>query len=204
MAARLQISEDPLIHTLADDLESFLHVLSWVALRYMSHKLDAEALTDLMVMFEASFQAKDGTIRGGRAKKNYLIGGEVWKSGFRNRTMASLLQVLTRTVATRYEAAPTGRDEDQGLNFRLPGPESTHHTVMENVARYQARLAALETSDWMLQTFREATSNPDAWPTNDESVQNEMVFPPPPVLKRKSDIDSDRPRQKRRSLHLSK
>jgi len=48
MAARLLIGAEPLVHTREDDLESFLQLLSWVALGFMTHKLNAEELGALL------------------------------------------------------------------------------------------------------------------------------------------------------------
>ena len=104
MAARLLLSDKPLPHTLADDLESFLHVLSWVALRFMGHRLTSQNLTDVLtMMFDSSYEDEDGIAKGGRAKKNFLIAAEILASGFRNNNIVSLLAVLTKTIAARYE-----------------------------------------------------------------------------------------------------
>src|ERR1700722_15350372 len=70
MSAMLLMSPKPPVHTLADDLDSFLHVLSWVALRFTSHDLDSKALTDLLTtMFDHSYEGEDGSARGGLTKK---------------------------------------------------------------------------------------------------------------------------------------
>jgi len=60
--------------TLADDLESFMHVLAWVALRYMPHDLEAEDLTQLMgVYFDDHYPGPNGIVKGGTEKKNYHL-----------------------------------------------------------------------------------------------------------------------------------
>ena len=48
-------------------------------------------------------------------------------------------------------------------------------------------LAALETSDWMLEVFREIIANPDDWPKDDKSVANELSYTTLPGRKRKSE-----------------
>jgi hypothetical protein len=49
MSATMLMSSKTPVRTLADDLESFLHVSSWVALRFSPHGLTSTALTDLLV-----------------------------------------------------------------------------------------------------------------------------------------------------------
>jgi hypothetical protein len=76
MAARLLMSLEPLIHELADDLESFLQVLNWVALCYMHHELDIEHLTEtLNDVFEYAWQGKDGTAKGGDTQGGFSLQG---------------------------------------------------------------------------------------------------------------------------------
>ena len=63
MAARLLSSSTLVVHTLMDDLESFLHVLSWVALWFTPHDLSSKALTDLLAnMFDHSYEDDDGSV----------------------------------------------------------------------------------------------------------------------------------------------
>jgi hypothetical protein len=188
MAARLLISKEPLIHTLADDLESFLHVLSWVALRYMPHGLGPGRLTSILhSIFD---RGQDGRFNGGIDKEAHIASGTVPWSGFHNDFIVSLLSVLTETVAARYEGAPT----EQKQFLRRPWQKSTE----PDDATRQAKLALLETSDFMLGTFREVTQDRDTWPADDKSVTNELLATPISGRKRKSDIGPDGPQQKLR------
>jgi hypothetical protein len=147
MAARLLISKEPLIQTLADNLESFLHVLSWVALRYI---LTTKALTTFVdIIFD---QGLDGSSEGEFSKKELLISGAIPRSGFHNHKVTALLRALTLTVAARYEEDLSSENED----FEQ---EATEDTLVKAAAKRQAKLAALETSDWMLRKLRESTAN---------------------------------------------
>src|ERR1700738_2877404 len=145
-------------HTLADDLDSFLHVLSWVARRYMPHALDSAELSKLMQdLFDDAYEGLDGSVRGGRAKKDAILADTVpRRSGFHNPMIASLLKKLTRTIAVRYEDPPTEEDSD--------GPAS----YKEALKKYTRRRAQIEPSDWMLDIFREAVENRSAWPADDK------------------------------------
>src|ERR1700722_18683301 len=149
MAARLLLSDKPLPHTLADDLESFLHVLSWVALRFMGHRLTSQNLTDVLtMMFDSSYEDEDGIAKGGRAKKNFLIAAEILASGFRNNNIVSLLAVLTKTIAARYEEPRLHFD----MSISMQGQNFTNQTMAASAAARREKLKALETSDWMLET----------------------------------------------------
>ena len=192
MSAMLLMSLKPPVHTLAYNLESFLHVLSWVALRFTSHDLDSKALTDLLTtMFDHSYQGEDGSARGGLSKKNYLLGGEVPKIGFRQPILQKLLEDLTTTLAVRYEGRPPdGRraeqdDEQRQLNILLTN-------------RYKRRLAAIQSSDWMLDMFTKAVANRNIWSQHDKSVENRLSYKASRGRKRKSDNFGSLPRQRQR------
>jgi hypothetical protein len=63
MAARLLIKKyDQSAHNCEDDLESFYHVMNWMALHYTSHTMKSEDLThNHQRIFEESYKAHDGT-----------------------------------------------------------------------------------------------------------------------------------------------
>lgn len=93
MAAWLLISPIPLAHTLTDDLESFLHVLSWVALRFTPHQLTTKDLTDLLVtVFDNAYVEDDGCPRGGRAKRNFMKGNDISECGFNHPILPKLFE----------------------------------------------------------------------------------------------------------------
>jgi hypothetical protein len=53
-------------HTIADDLESFLHVLSWVILRFIPNTRSPRQLTDtLHRVYDHSYEGDDGSAKGG-------------------------------------------------------------------------------------------------------------------------------------------
>jgi hypothetical protein len=112
---------------LADDLESFLH--------YMPHGLALGRLTSIShSMFD---RGQDGSSVGGLDNMAHIISGTIPRSGLCNHKITSLLRVLTRTVAARYEEVSTEQDD-----LKLPGLQSTTHVLM---AEFKAKLTALET-----------------------------------------------------------
>jgi hypothetical protein len=107
----LLMSSTPPIHTLADDLESFLHVLSWVALRFTPHDLDSKSLTDHLIdMFDHLYEGEDKFSRGGLSKMAYIVAGVIPKSRFHHPILPMLLTELTGTWAVHYEDCPSEKE----------------------------------------------------------------------------------------------
>jgi len=201
----LLMSSKPPVHTLADDLESFLHVLSWVALRFMRHDLSSKALTSLLVdMFDHSFE-DDGMARGGISKRNYLIGGQVLQSGFHHPILPKLLEDLTATCAVRYEKPPSDEDLAEFHKMRLEQPQMLEVGFVRNsaVAQYEGRKAALETSDWMLTTLAKSLDIRNTWPLDDKSLANPLFRRIPRGRKRKSDDGDVTPELPRQRIRFS-
>jgi hypothetical protein len=181
------------VHTLTDDLESFLHVLSWVALRFTPHGLSTAALTHLLdSVFDHSYE-DDGFARGGNIKSGCLIGGQVTKSNFRQEKLSKLIKVLTATCAVRYEDPPSDEDLKLYRDYQLQQSDlPLHPLIMSSVAaRYEQRMAGLGSSDWMIKTFDDALADRNSWPSDDKSARNPLVSRGPRGRKRKeNDGDS--------------
>jgi len=177
-------------HTLQDDLESFLHVLSWVALRYMPHGYDADELDDIMkACFDHAYEGLDGSVKGGRNKKEHIISGAIPRSGFHNPEITTLLRTLNRIFAARYQD-PSSLE---GLEEDLYEP---------TLRAYQKALEALANSDWMLSTFRNAVEDRTVWPKDDESKPNPILAKPVRGRKRKSNLEPGEPPQQKMRIEV--
>jgi hypothetical protein len=203
MSAMLLMSSTPPVHTLADDLESFLHVMSWVALRFTPHGLSSKTLTDLLVsMFDHSYE-EDGFSRGGTTKRNYLIGAQIVKSDFQHPILPSLLEEITSTCAVRYEKRPSDKELEAYHELQAQHSDLLQNPLVLNsaAAMYERKMAALESSDWMIKTLNEALADVSAWPSEDRAVPNPLYHHKPRGRKRKSDdgdVMLDMPRQRMR------
>ena len=203
MSAMLLMSSTPPVHTLADDLESFLHVLSWVALRFTPHGLSSKALTDLLVsMFDHSYE-DDGYSRGGTAKRNNLIGAQILKSDFQHPILPALLEELTATCAVRYEKSPPDKELEAYHELQVQQSDMLRNLFVQNsaAAKYERKIAALENSDWMIKTFNEALADVSAWPSEDRSDPNPLYQRKLRGRKRKSedgDVMPNMPTQRMR------
>jgi len=157
--------------TLADDLESFIHVLAWVALRYMPHKLTAAALTKLMQdYFDDHYKDDDGIVKGGTTKKHQIILCAIpVDCGFRNPNIEDLLEKLMDTFAVRYEKTKKKKKEEEEEEEEEKEKERVR---MSEQRRKRARLAD---SNWMLKTLRRAVRNRLVWPSDDKSCLNPLA-----------------------------
>jgi len=178
MAALLLMSPHPLVHELADDLESFLHVLSWVALCFMPHAWNPKRLSQcLQDVFDFSWVDADGTAQGGKHKKSFLLERDILTAGLTNPKMNSLLLRLLTTFAARYQVPPVVFANDEGSQKEFESWTVNHAKKLKN----------LDSSDWMLATFQEALEDPVAWPEADKSVANEVFKEAVQGRKRKSE-----------------
>jgi hypothetical protein len=170
MSAMLLMRKSEL-HVLADDLESFLHVLGWIALRYMSHELKAQELTDLVSrVYEHSYQGSTGAA-GGDPKMLSLKDDEISKKArFHNTKITALIRKLTETVASRYfEMDATPADAYDGEQDPLEEALKRTQACLGERSRLR-----LDTGDWMLKTFRDAAAK-NPWPTDDKAKANKLA-----------------------------
>ena len=145
-------------HSREDDLESFYHVLNWMALRYTSHTLDSETLTsELQRIFDYSYRSQNGA-EGGQAKRGALTSGMTnMDAAFKNQGLATLLETIRNLVAVRYRHQPTSK-ADQA-----------------NVDCYQSRMNKLCKQGAFTSLFVEALSSDEDWVTNGARVDNKIV-----------------------------
>ena len=117
VAARLLLGQ-AVQHEREDDLESFYHVLNWMALRYTSHTMNTEDLVhNLERIFNNSYRSHEGAPRGGWAKRDALLTGLTNRdAGFQNPPLKELLETIRTLVAVRY-----GSPEDD-LKVELEKP----------------------------------------------------------------------------------
>ena len=172
-AARLLFRKDkepP--HNREDDLESFYHVLNWLALRHTSHSLNSRTLTsELQRIFDYSFISEDGRAEGGQAKRGELLTGYTNKDAkFQNLALARLLKAIRRLVAIRYQN--DSDDEAESLS----------------TDRSRSWVNQLQKRHEFTSLFIDALTKDQDWDTNGERVDHELVkLNPWPEKKRKSD-----------------
>ncbi|KAF8889310.1 hypothetical protein BD779DRAFT_1520893 [Infundibulicybe gibba] len=148
IAARLLMPTDDgsiPIPNLTDDVESFFHVLTYVAVLYTAHQLDASRLSRFISSnFEDSY-------------KILLVLVEI--AHFKNPPLVKLIQLMTEVLTVRYVAAP--REEHRLAHAALQKLVKDHANLKmaydQNIVTvYMERLAALDDGFWLPRILSEA------------------------------------------------
>ncbi|KAI0062475.1 hypothetical protein BV25DRAFT_1991412, partial [Artomyces pyxidatus] len=148
-------------HVLADDLEAFIHVLTWVALRFCPNSLSTGALDSLLhKYFDSGIHSSQGPLK-------ILV---VACGSFRPRVRYTLSPILsdflmkvTLALSARYKEV--SRSTIMWDHMSIAEQEEEDHAVSLN----EQRLQALESSEWMLCFGWDAISTKYEWPASDEA-----------------------------------
>ena len=145
-------------HSREDDLESFYHVLNWMALRYTSHTLDSETLTsELQRIFDYSYRSQNGA-EGGQAKRGALMSGMTnMDAAFKNQGLATLLETIRNLVAVRYQRQINSKADQV------------------DVDRYQSKMNKLCKQGEFASLFAEALTSDEDWVLNGARVDHKIV-----------------------------
>ena len=160
-AARLLLETgDTSSHNRADDLESFYHVLNWMALRYTSHTLDSESLTsELQRIFDYTYRLYDGRAAGGQAKRDALMTGMTnMDAAFKNQPLANLLETIRKLVVVRYHEEPDAEAEQ---------PVIDHYQSLINKFRQE--------EEFFTSLFTKALTNDHDWDANGTRVDHPLA-----------------------------
>ena len=146
-------------HNREDDLESFYHVLNWMALRYTSHTLDPESLaSELERIFDDTYRSPDGRAAGGQTKMSEIMSGTSNKfAAFQNQPLAQLLETVRKLVAVQYQDEPDGKAEQ--LDFD----------------RYQSKMNKLRKQEGFTSLFTEALMSDQGWDAKSEKIDHPLA-----------------------------
>ena len=106
------------LNTLTDDLESFLHVLGWMTLRYVPaiHSYSALRCGKDMVMFDEHDREEDHSEQGGHLKSCVLRADWYPSSTHRPRgetPLLKLVQDLSKPFKSLYSKPPIDEERDK-------------------------------------------------------------------------------------------
>ena len=146
-------------HNREDGLESFYHVLNWMALRHTSHSFSSEMLTfELHRIFDSAYRSHGGRVAGGQAKRSELSTGHTnMDAAFKNQPLAELLETVRQLVAVRYQREPNGKAEQRDID------------------RYQSKMNKLHKREEFTSLFAEALASDQDWVSNGARVDNKLV-----------------------------
>ena len=165
------------VHTFRDDLESFLHVLAWMMLRYVPADdfYQAADRGDDMTKFD-QHSVRDGWFdRGGRAKSDALGAGTYPSPTFepeRDTPLFFLLQTLCKPFKSLYE-----KRLGDGARRKMKGSKSKHDEILDDLSdalrqREQNKdIECLESVTWFMSEMKKALGEED-WPTDDAADAN--------------------------------
>jgi len=163
------------LHTLTDDLESFLHVLGWMTLRYVpaSNTYLAFHRGLDMAIFDEHYQQQGHSDQGGHLKFYVLAAGKYPSSSFQPRhetPLFKLLQDLRKPFKSLYGEPPT--DEDRKNAKNLPNISNESQLLLcAAVFQHDRDIRCLQSSTWFINMVKTAL-NDKAWPTDDTADEN--------------------------------
>ncbi|KAL4075124.1 hypothetical protein V8B97DRAFT_1944553 [Scleroderma yunnanense] len=166
-------------HTIADDLESSLHVLTWTMLRYVPHKMDAVALdSHLRVVFD---EYSSCTKTGGSTKGDWLGLGKYIPARLelkRDSPLLKLLRALSVPYIHVYGEPHKVAEHHADLYNTDIGLENAMDAVHNNlkikrqvdVDLYNEHIALAKSPEWFEKTMDAALNNKNIpWPEDDGS-----------------------------------
>ncbi|KAG7440550.1 uncharacterized protein BT62DRAFT_581245 [Guyanagaster necrorhizus] len=157
------------VHSVSDDLESFVHVLTWVILRFTPSALTADKLASLLKqLYEEAEDILDDsavsggyTVRGGQTKRTTLATALMVLQQMKllNKNLDRLLTTLLRGFGVRY-----GSELHVNVMVLEKNPPAT-----------QALLGRIQSHKWILEAVTAALNDRSAWPANDRSRHNPVL-----------------------------
>lgn len=125
-------------HSIGDDLESFVHVLAWAAIKYAQNTLDTQHRAQLLQKFDSS-----RAVDAGREKQNSFQRdvAAIREIGLIQKPFSAVLSEIYVAFGLRY---------DSPRSFSM-----TEEAV-------QVEVAKLETHEWLLDLLETALEN-DEW-----------------------------------------
>ncbi|KAF8503857.1 hypothetical protein BU17DRAFT_101705 [Hysterangium stoloniferum] len=176
MATRLLViptdGEGAVIPDRADDLESFLYILVWIALRYTQHGFVNGVLIDMLhAGFDHHYLGPQGAAKGGGRKKVEVCFSDPFQvSRLFNVSLKELIKTLAKTIAqgsSDVKSVALGKPVNNNIIF------SAVHA-----GEYLHKLSALDRSDWMELELTTALQK-SGWNAHSGRVQHDLSTPPP-------------------------
>ncbi|KAF8447201.1 hypothetical protein L210DRAFT_3641170 [Boletus edulis BED1] len=168
------------IHTVTDDLESFMHVLAWMTLRFVPA---IELYEDVfrahdMVMFNQRFVREGRSDRGGRRKRRAFRGQSYPSQTYKPRTptpLWDLFSKLTSPFTSLYDPQPPTAEARKKIDI----PKSEFDEGIEylscQIRHYDSNIERLQSASWFIITMKAALEE-RKWPTDDKFEENLPIF----------------------------
>ena len=227
MAAQLilnrQAGMPPPIPNRDDDLESFWHVLLWVALRHCDHQLDSTDIVDLLgSLFDHMYIGGTGKMAGGRAKRDSLeTRSSIKDMELRSNILHEILENTAKPLATRYSSAkelnvilevqrmwekvgkenPTSDKNSLRIELGHRIIQTDNTSLFNGYTSWIDSRTMKDDARWMENIFENALNDPTVdWNTGSANIQRTLPRPSASrATKRKSDSNIDERKAKKTS-----
>ena len=163
------------VHTFTDDLESFLHVLGWMTLRYVpardTYRPHHRGID--MDMFDQHYKLHGYSDQGGHLKSYVLGAGKYPSSTYRPRSQTplfKLLRQLRKPFKSLYADPPTD-DDRQCVQVRPDATDRVLYRLWDTIDQYDQDIGHLESPTWFINEIKQALDE-EAWPTDDKADEN--------------------------------
>jgi len=157
-----------------DDLESFLHVLSWVPIRYLDNTMTCQARSKHLkeVFDEVTFEG-DFTLGGEQKRTRLVYSSYIPRTlGFKEPSpLLQLLKDIAEVFKWRYiEISEKDRQDFAVITRLIAGtPEYTIYTEGSLVHKHDSAMKKLEDASWFLDTLNYSLSSDFTWPADDKA-----------------------------------
>ncbi|KZP11491.1 hypothetical protein FIBSPDRAFT_185054 [Athelia psychrophila] len=177
-------------HTIMDDRESALHLLTWLVLRHVKHNLSPQATEGCLKVFDQLHVKHAGAETGGSQKQiNLTMGYQVPSELVFEHVphLKSLINGLAAVFAFRYRKAPS-EGEYKALeklqDFLKDQPEflANHPGFLANhpTQVYTTKMNLLKESGWLVKFLRDHIEHHE-WPLHDGALLLHASEPVPAI-----------------------
>ena len=161
------------MHTLTDDLESFLHVLGWTTLRFVP---SIQAYTGVrrahdMEPFDEHYKPHESSDEGGDRKSQLLYSGRYPSSTFRPEhptPLFNLLRELSKPFKSLYEENPPTAEDRKKIGASSCSSNRELQKLSFVIEEYDEDMGRLETSTWFIATMKTSLIG-EGWPKADKA-----------------------------------
>ena len=163
------------VHTLMDNLESFLHVLGWMTLCYVPaiDSYEAEDRGSGMHMFDEHSVHKGHFDHGGHGKSWAFRAEDYPLSSFHPRSatpLSKLFWQLRKPFKSLYAEPPTDEDR-QSVQVRPNSSDRQLYRLWDTIDQYDQDIRQLESQIWFINEIKK-TLDEEVWPTDNETDTN--------------------------------
>ncbi|KAF8125081.1 hypothetical protein EV363DRAFT_1351495 [Boletus edulis] len=162
------------MHTVTDDLESFMHVLGWMTLRYVPACDSYNARRrgkDMALLFDDYDEGEECIVQGGREKRMALRGESYPSDTFEPRTptpLRGLLKDLSFPFKSFYAMWPPTAEDRKKANVPTECLDRQLIKLRYDIEQYDQDIEDLQSPTWFINTMKTAL-NKKEWPTDDKA-----------------------------------